>query len=705
MSRQCKPNAAGVAVIAVLLAVPTLVGAQELELRRVMLSAGGVGYFEYEAQVDGDATLPLSVRLDQVDDVLKSIAVYDDTGTAGAIRLPGREPLSQIFRDLPFGPEALQSPVMLLNSLSGAEIRATGQRQIEGRLLRVLPEVISLPDQNGTLTRNRVTVMTVAGLQTFLLEESESVTFTDAKLQAQIESALTAISEHRTRERRTLQVVSRGGGRRTLRVGYVVAAPLWKASYRLTLAEPAAEMARLQGWAVIENMSGQDWEDVELTIVSGNPVTFRQALYSAYYVRRPEVPVEVLGQVLPRTDTGTLAIDELGEATLGYEEEFRRAQRAIGEQMLKSEKKMIESEIRTHAGREAGVSVAGQVMGGPMPASTPPTQARLVPAASKEAATQVTFRIPSAVSVTSGQSVLVPIVDRDIPGDRVGIYQPSAHDRHPLAAVRLVNDGETGLPAGVITLYEARPDRVSHVGDAQLSTLPVGDERLVSFALDRKTLIDREVESKETIAKGRIVRGVLELTYEAEQATVYRIKAPAHEDREVLIEHPRQKDWKIVEPDPEDVELTDVHYRIRRKIDAGKQENVTVRLTMPRTEIVALSDQDKESYLAHAENGELKDELRNALREMARLRDAVDRHERRMQELESERTRIHQEQQRIRENLNRIPRDADLYGRYLVKLNVQEDRIEAVLTEAEETRDAYNAARSVLADYIRGLEI
>jgi hypothetical protein len=271
--------------------------------------------------------------------------------------------------------------------------------------------------------------------------------------------------------------------------------------------------------------------------------------------------------------------------------------------------------------------------------------------------------------------------------------------------VRLDNDGETGLPAGVITLYETGDDGASFVGDAQLSTLPSGEERLVSFALDHKTMIDREVESKQSIVKGRIVNGVLELTYEAEQTTVYRIKAPEYEGRELLIEHPRQQGWKIVEPDPKNVELTDNHYRLSRKIGAGKQVELTVQMTMPRFETVILTDRTGDFYLVYAQNGELDDKLREALQEMARLRDVVDVHERRMQDLESERNRIHEDQRRIRDNLSRIPHGIDLQGRYLEKLNLQEDEIETIFTETEETRDALNAANAALADYIRGLEI
>ena len=100
-----------------LIAFPTFAFAQDLALKRVMLSSGGLGYFEYEANVDGDATLKLTVSLGQVDDVLKSLVVYDDKGGVGGLSLPGREPLAQAFKDLPFDENSLGSPADLLQTL------------------------------------------------------------------------------------------------------------------------------------------------------------------------------------------------------------------------------------------------------------------------------------------------------------------------------------------------------------------------------------------------------------------------------------------------------------------------------------------------------------------------------------------------------------------------------------------------------------
>ena len=270
-----------------------------------MLSSGGLGYFEYEATVNGDATLRLTVSLDQVDDVLKSLVVYDDKGGVGGLSLPGREPLAQAFKDLPFDQDSLASPADLLSTLKGAQVTVGGARAITGRIVSVQRETVALPDGKATTERTRVTLLTDRGLQQFILEDAENLQFADAALREKVANALLAIQTNRAKDARTIELSARGQGQRTVRVAYIVEVPVWKASYRLTLAaDPAAARSALQGWATVENLSGQDWKDVDLTLVSGRPVAFRQALYEAYYVKRPEVPIEVAGRLMPGVDRG-----------------------------------------------------------------------------------------------------------------------------------------------------------------------------------------------------------------------------------------------------------------------------------------------------------------------------------------------------------------------------------------------------------------
>jgi len=213
--------------------LPARAAPGDLRLERVMLSSGGVGYFEYAAELEGDAELALKVRLDQVDDVLKFIVVYDDAGRVGQVRLPGREPQDAAFE---VGITGRADP----RALQGVEQRGRGfqrlgpERQVPERLgQRARAETVTLPDGLGTTVRHRVSLITPQGMRQFILEQAETIGFVDPELQAQVDEALEAIAQHRVQDSRKLSILAEGTGKRSVRVGYVIAVPLWKSSYRV----------------------------------------------------------------------------------------------------------------------------------------------------------------------------------------------------------------------------------------------------------------------------------------------------------------------------------------------------------------------------------------------------------------------------------------------------------------------------------------
>ncbi|KGM31037.1 DUF4139 domain-containing protein [Inquilinus limosus] len=664
------------------LAMPAF-AAEPLALKRVLLSTGGVGYFEYEAKVTGNETLDLAVPLDQVDDVMKSIVVYDDKGGIGEISLPGREPLAAAFREMPFGPEALSSPADLLNALRGAEVRVDGARAVSGRILSVVAETSK--DKDGAqITRHRVSLMTAGGVRQFLLEEADGLQFADPALQAKLDAALAALARDSAKDRRTLAIRTTGDGERTLRVGYVVEAPLWKTSYRLTLAaDPKADKAGLQGWAVLENMSGADWDGVDLTVISGNPVTFRQALYQSYTVARPDVPVEVAGRVLPPVDERARDADAEGRARMGAGAPPPPAPRAL---MM--------------AAPAAEAVVADQFDGAPQ------QLAKVTAAESGETATQVSFHLPEPVTVAAGHSLLVPIVDREIPASRVDLYLPDTEPKHPLAAVDLKNDGQTGLPPGVLTLYERGADgAVAYVGDARLGALPTGETRLLSFAVDQKVTVDREDKQDSTLARARIVDGVMELTTTQSASVTYAVTGAAGEDRTVLLQTPRYEGWTLTAPDKAKVEIVSGQYRIRQAVPAGKTVTVTVTQEQPVSQSVDLADDADDQIAAWAEDRTLPAKLRQAMADLAGQLGAIRDREAEAQRLEQRQTEIGQEQARLRENLGAVPKDSDLFQRYLAKLNDSESELEQVGTGLDKLRKAIDAARAQFRQSVRKLNV
>ncbi|WP_437604829.1 DUF4139 domain-containing protein [Sorangium sp. So ce834] len=644
--------------------------ADALSLRRVVLSTGGVGYFEYEARVRGDAALRLEVRLDQVDDVLKSIVVYDDRGVTGSITLPGREPLRDLFRELPFDEGALESEASLLNALRGAEVRARGPEGIvAGRIVAVTAAQVALPG-GGSENRHWLALMSDGALKQVVLEALESVEFAEERLRRQVGAALLGLASRRQRNRRELVVRTAGEGERVVRVAYVIEVPLWKTSYRLTVPEDAqAKTGALSGWAIVENQSGGDWENVDFTLVSGNPVTFRQALYEIYYVERPEVPVDVAERVLPRLDEGAAA-------------------------------------LAARAARHAGYQGLAGPAGAPAPAEKAVAEKAEERAPErKEAATQVVFHFPAPLTIASGHTALLPIVERELPAERVWLYQPEASAHRPLASVRLRNDSDTSLPPGAMTVYERSAGGVvTYVGDARLAALPPGESRLVSFAVDLKVRIDREERAEEAIARARIQGGVLELVRTARKVTVYTIVGAAREPRVVLIEHPRLAGWELAEP-KEGVETTRDRYRIRREVAAGETARLTVALEHPVSHTIALTSLSNEQIEVYLSSREIPEALRAVFARIAELRAAVEVQRRALSALEAELAALRGEQERVRANLKVVPAGSALQERYLRALSEQEDRIAALSAKLPGAREAVASAERALADYVRDLSL
>lgn len=673
----------------------------EIPVDRVILSTSGLANFVHKMQVKDNATVEFPVRFEQVDDILKSLVIFDRQGRLGGVTLPGKQPLEQVFKDLPFTQEQLSNPMLLINAYQGAAItlKGGGNAEISGKVIQVTPEHVELED-GKTVTKHRISVMTAEGMRQALLEDLQSMRFDDAKIRGEIARALDSIRENGTSERRMLTVSLPGEGARPVTLSYVVDAPLWKTAYRLVLPEGEGKDKKglLQGWAVVENMTASDWNNVDMTLVSGNPVTFRQSLYESYYVQRPEIPVQVFGRVMPRTDSGAVSTAsdmerrDYGNVVGGAppapaSAPMMKAMRARGESM---QLQAMEMSADSAVAYEGGAAMSSGGYGGMRNVAQAASAAQ-----SAEATTQVLFRFPDRFSLKSGQSMMLPFVSREVPMERVALYQPDTHPRHPLAAVELKNDGDTGLPPGVLTLYEesALLKGTSFVGDANMPVVARGDKRMVSYALDSKTAIDREQKSQSTEGRISVSQGVMRTAMTTRYETIYTIKAPEKEERTVVIEHPRMGDYQIVSPDPKEVEVTDTHYRIRVPVKAGEKKTLNVVLEHQGWQSYTIASFSTPQLAAYAtDRGQLDASTRKAFARMAEVRRNMDDIDRKSAELQRQRSVIFEDQQRVRENLRSLTGTSDVQQRYLNKLNEQED----LISKIDAQRDDMAAKRQKL---------
>lgn len=652
-----------------LIAVPA--GAETpTTLTRVLVSTGGVAYFEREATVAGAGSISLTLPRDRIDDVLKSLVVYDDEGGVGAVELPGADPLQSLFQGLPFPPEALTSPVALLSSLRGAEIAVTAPSALSGRIVAVNEEQRAIDGRAES--RNRVTVMTADGLASFLLEESAGLRFTDPTLESQVTKALAAMGAIGDGKLRTLTVRLTGTKPRTVRLGYVAEAPVWKATYRLTL--PATDDGRgaLQGWAVLENLSGEDWTNVDLTVLSGRPVTFRQNLYAPTFVERATVPVDGKAIAPPPAD--------------------ERAVVSAPAPVAKAES----------LGAARAMAMPAPVMAAPAPALA---EAAPTTGTARESTAQVAFHAPAPVTLANGGSMMMPIAARPVPAEAIDLYSQTTDPRHPLAAVRLTNDTGTGLPPGVLTLYRRDASgQVAYVGDARLTALPQGEKRFLGFAIDQAVTIDRTEQATQAKFTAAIADGVLSLTTVDRRTTVYTIAGAADSARNVVIEHPRINGWTLVEPAGQ-VDTTADSLRLPVSVAAGGSATLTVALERPRSERLALLDLPDARVTAFAEQGALPQAVRDAFVRIAQLRAAVADAERRRAAADADHAALAEEEERARANLTAAPKNSDLAKRSIDRINDLDRRLERLTGDLAAARRDADSAQSAVVAFIRGLKL
>jgi len=445
----------------------------ELPVRSVTLSSAGLAQIERAGEVPADGSVVFRAPTEDVDDLLRSLIVVDTAGTVEGLRLPARDLAGEAFRGLPLRPEDFGSRERLFAALRGQEAEAGGTR---GRIA----------DASETANGLRLSLVTERGLVTVLLREGDEVKLVDEALAARVARAAEALAAARSADERRIEIRLRADRARQVAVLYVAGAPLWKPSYRL-LVPPlgtagGTAQARLQGWAVVENASGSDWDGVRLALVSGEAAAFRQPIYDPITVPRPELPVRVAGAVHVRPDTGGRPPPPPAPPVLAAPAPASRA------------REMAEMSAAPQAARLG--DVAGGIRGG-IPAPAAPAAA----AQAEASAGRVAFVLAEPVTIRSGETANVPFLDARLPAERIWWIQDLSA-RHPLSAVRIRNASPHTLPDGLATVYGGEGNEAGvFLGDAEIRATPAGDGRILAFARDRDVQYSMASSSTDRIAR------------------------------------------------------------------------------------------------------------------------------------------------------------------------------------------------------------
>jgi hypothetical protein len=679
-----------------------------LALQRVVLYRNGVGYFERSGTIEG-RILRLRVRKDQVNDLLKSLVVVDAKGRVLGVSLP-LDPQSWHKAALAALMPGHGKLADVLDSLRGTEIDvvADGRRVIgrivmvermepagdEGDGIPILPRPGREPAE--PFEDHKLTLLDGDTLHVVRLSQLENLILRDGDIAMQLHRHLDASAGEGMFQQVELEVRLDGDDHHDLAISYVAEAPLWKPTYRLVLDDKQAGKALLQAWAVVDNTSGESWQDVSLSLTSGAPLAFKYDLHTPRVSERPDLSnSSVHKQASVALGERTLA-DEASPPSAGAaapmpaaEPEYAKEEAAAdadsyeSDDMLEGMSGMGRGGGGKAAPRRARSSAATKPQMAPAPAAPPPPvvsyDAMQNNAAADARAARVSgltrFDLPAKVTLPDGSATMVALIQKSVPGEQVFLYKPggsgSGYELNPYRVVRFQNDTDFVLEPGPITIYSGG----SFVGEGLAEAVGSREKAVIPFAVEPSIVVRQQVEhTGQKTEKVKLVRGVLEVEAFEQVKTTWTVQGEGRELQRVLVRHPRfgGGNYTLVDR-PKDAEDLPDAYLVPVVLEQGKREATLVLVEQtPSRMSLSLWDGNAIALLDTVLAGNNLDAGERAkLEPIVKARRELGRVDTELASLEEQRMQVDQRAQETRSSLKSIEKDkraGGLRGRLQARL-------------------------------------
>ena len=667
----------------------------DLPVRRVILYKSGVGFFEHLGSVTGNSAVTIQFTTAQLNDVLQSLTALDlDGGSIGGITYNSIAPIGQRLSALrtPIGSDA--DRLQLYQALRGARVVArTGTAEVTGRIFNVersprLRNGVSEPVMELTLIGDEGSIRTIE------LTPGTTVQLAEREVREDISSYLGITASARGEDVRRMVMTATGTGTRRIGISYISEVPIWKSTYRLVLPD-AGRKPMLQGWAVVDNTLGQDWTNVELSLVAGAPQSFVQQISQPYYVQRPVVPLPPAVLLQPQTHAGTLVA----------------AQPVLAEPAARPDA-MNETVVTRDSvsGRFAGRGGGGGGVVGGMPAAPPPARPAPAPsidymaplsavAQAQELGELFEYKLTQPITVRKNESALVPILNAQVDAERVSVWNRGQGSGRPLRGVWLTNSSALTLDGGSFSVVDAN----AFAGEGLLESVKPGEKRLLSYGADLAVLVKMEPGPY----SGRVLKivardGVLVSSQEDRAVWKYTARNEDTSARTLIVEHPVRPGWTMAEQ-PAVAEMSPTAARYRVSLPAKQEATLTVTERHAGDMTFRLIDLQEQAIVLLIRSGANEPALRRALQPLSDKRSEVAAAEVRMSSLNGQIAEIERDQARVRENMKALrgtEEEKALTQRYTRQLGEQEDRLttlRADLVKATADRDARRLELSELA--------
>ena len=583
---------------------------KDLPVRKVVLYKNGVGYFEHSGSVSGNQRVSIDFTSAQLNDVLQSLTVLDEGGgRIAGVNYNSTTPLAEQLKTLSLGMGDDPTSTELFQALRGQRVEVTGGPGgvITGRLMSIesRSEKIGGADNGSTVDKFYLTLVAGSGaVRVIELTPALSVRPLDSNLQGQLDRYLELLGTAHANGLRHLTLNALGNGQRQLRVSYISEVPVWKCTYRIVFPHAAVgegTSAIVQGWAVVDNTVGADWDNVQLSLVAGAPQSFIQPLSQPLYTRRPEIPIATGVETTPQTheaaDVNDKQFDRVQLAGKLFappqiqNKNFAALGQNVNHNFNQSQSVAVEAPPPpvnsgpipgVGVGNGYGAGIISGVGGGVYRPSDAISEGDVSTNAFDDF---FEYSLTQPVTIHKNESAMVPILQQELPAEHLTLW--SARDANPFRAVWLENKSKLTLDAGSFSIFESG----EFAGEGLLDPIHPGERRLLSYA------IDQAVKVKVTDRGGRnrihhlsVHKGSIVETFMQVQNATYSANNTGDVERTVLIEHPRHtgtSGWSL-EGDVKAAESTPTLYRFRLVVPAHNTAKLEVREHGPEYSTVNL---------------------------------------------------------------------------------------------------------------------
>ena len=495
--------------------------AADIPIREVILYKSGVGYFERGGALAPGESARLDFKASDMNDVLKSLTISGSNGVkVTGLRYDSSEPLDQKLAAFPFKIDGQASLALFLDQMKGAKVELKyGSETISGTV--VSGRVVKADDKQPE--REQLVALLDSGeLRTLDLAAASSIRFADPKLQVQLRDYLTVVNQSRSTDKRSIYLDSSDAKERQIAASYMIPAPVWKSSYRLIFTDKAEPT--LEGWAIVDNTTGEDWTNVRLAVVSGRPVSFISNLYEPQYVARQTVELPEDRAANPVVYGG--AVQDSITSINGLPTPGAAADR-IG-------------------AFSAGAGTVGGFLASPKMAFRGPERVAIasgvaVNVGSGDLGELFEYRFSSPVTVKKDESAMLPFLQQAIGARKLLIYSEN-YGEHPMNAAELNNSTAKTLDGGPITVFDA----ASYAGEALMTTFKAGDKRLISYSVDLGTRVTTQFDSsRELVREIHVNRGTLTARLAMDETKTYTIRNVDQKAKTLIIEHSQRAGYKL----------------------------------------------------------------------------------------------------------------------------------------------------------------